>query len=142
MRFWDSSALARLFLPEPTSQIVARWLESDPSVAVWALTRVEVLSAIARKERDQPEAKAAFDMARNRLDELTALWIEITDLDRVRKSAERLLHAYPLRAAAALQLGAARTAAAGRPESLEFVTFDRRLASAAEGERFRLLVGE
>jgi predicted nucleic acid-binding protein len=63
-------------------------------------------------------------------------------LNGARRNAERLLQKYPLRAADAHQLGAAAVAAEGRPESLEFVTFDRRLADAARGEGFCLLAAE
>jgi predicted nucleic acid-binding protein len=142
VKFWDSSALVPLFLPESTSGIATRWLESDPHVAVWALTRVEILSAIARKRREQPEAKRALEIARDSLSEAAAFWTEIADLDRVRKDAERLVELYPLRAADALQLEATLVAAEGKPESLEFIIFDRRLAHAATGERFRVPAGE
>jgi predicted nucleic acid-binding protein len=46
---------------------------------------------------------------------------------------------HPLRAADALQLGSAIVAADGDPSSLEFVTFDRRLAEAALREGFPVL---
>jgi predicted nucleic acid-binding protein len=73
VRFWDASALAPLFVPEPTSRTVARWLEGDSAVAVWALTRIEILSAIARKQREQLDASAVFETARGSLDEAAAL---------------------------------------------------------------------
>jgi len=44
-----------------------------------------------------------------------------------------------LRAADALQLGAAIVAADGEPETLEVVTLDRRLADAARREGFPIL---
>jgi predicted nucleic acid-binding protein len=46
---------------------------------------------------------------------------------------------HPLRAADALQLGAALFAADGDPQSLELVTLDRRLADAARREGFPVL---
>ncbi len=46
---------------------------------------------------------------------------------------------HPLRAADALQLGAAIVAADGDTASLEFVTLDRRLADAALREGFPTL---
>lgn len=46
---------------------------------------------------------------------------------------------YALRAADALQLGAALVAADGDPQSLELVTLDRRLAEAALQEGFPVL---
>ena len=66
-------------------------------------------------------------------------WTEVTALEPVRRYAERLVETHPLRAGDALQLAAAIVAAEERPDSLEFVTFDRRQAEAAEREGFRVL---
>jgi predicted nucleic acid-binding protein len=66
-------------------------------------------------------------------------WSEITAVELVRRHAERLVEAYPLRAADALQLGAALIAAEDNPRNLEFVTLDRSLADVAEREGFPVL---
>jgi predicted nucleic acid-binding protein len=66
-------------------------------------------------------------------------WSEVTAVDVVRRHAERLVETHPIRAADALQIGAALVAAAGDPETLELVTLDRRLAEAAEREGFPVL---
>ena len=63
----------------------------------------------------------------------------MTAVDVVRRHAERLVESHPLRAADALQLGAALAAAEDDPAGLEFVTLDRRQALAAEREGFRVL---
>lgn len=118
------------------------WLRRDPDVTIWAFTRLELLSAISRRRREQPNETDFFQRTRERLLNTMLLWTEITDIHRVRANAERLVELYPLRAADALQLGAALVAAEGKPESLEFITFDRRLAHAAMGERFRVPAGE
>jgi len=60
-------------------------------------------------------------------------------IDAVKRLAERLLETHPLRAADALQIGAALVAAESEPETLEFVTLDRRQAEAAEREGFRVM---
>ena len=51
----------------------------------------------------------------------------------------RFLRVHPLRAADALQLGAAFAAAEGRPSSLTVITLDERLAEAARREGFVLV---
>ena len=56
MRFWDTSALVPLFVAEHESGSAARWLREDPDVVVWTLTRVELLSALARRRRQEPTA--------------------------------------------------------------------------------------
>jgi len=60
-------------------------------------------------------------------------------LDLVRSHALRLLHTYSLRAADALQLGAALVACDEKPEALPFVCIDDRLRNAARKEGFRVL---
>ena len=57
----------------------------------------------------------------------------------VPESDTRRLETHPLRAADALQVGAALVAASGDPASLEFVTLDQRQAEAASREGFRVL---
>lgn len=60
-------------------------------------------------------------------------------IETVREHAERVIAAHPLRAADALQLGAALVAAGGSPVTLQFVTLDQRLAVAAAREGFPVL---
>jgi len=139
VKFWDSSALIPLFIEEPTSGLVAQWLGGDPAIAVWALTRIEMLSALERRRRDAAGSRSHIVSARRELVRLSGFWTVITDIDRVCLHAERLLQDYPLRAADALQLGAAIVAANDHPASLDFVTFDRRLADAAGREGFSVL---
>ena len=65
-----------------------------------------------------------------------------TRLIRVMLSGEaaiRFLRVHPLRAADALQLGAAFLAAERRPPSLEMVTLDDYLANAARREGFAVI---
>jgi predicted nucleic acid-binding protein len=136
VRFWDSSALLPLFLPERFTQRAEIWLESDPRVTIWTLTRVEVLSAISRRRRLEPEAAGLLQIARREVMRSWLSWMEVTDVASVRRHAERIVETHPLRAADALQLRAAIVAAENVPATLEFVTLDRRLADAAEREGF------
>ncbi len=50
-----------------------------------------------------------------------------------------MLRTHPMRASVALPLAAAVVAANRRPQTLEFVCLDRRLAEAAEREGFQVL---
>ena len=54
MRFWDSSAIVPLMVVEAGSARVRNWFDSDSEIIVWTLTRVELLSAIARAARRNP----------------------------------------------------------------------------------------
>jgi hypothetical protein len=60
----------------------------------------------------------------------------VTDVERVKALAVRLLRVHRLRAADALQLAAALAWADGSPQSRTLLTLDDRLATAAEREGF------
>ena len=77
--------------------------------------------------------------AREELKRLAEQWIEINDLPGVVRRARRLLEVHRIRAADALQLGAALYAVGDEPERNELVTFDDRLAACAEREGFRIV---
>jgi hypothetical protein len=139
VRFWDASALVPLLILERGTAFAARWLRQDPGVVVWTLTRVELLSALARQRRDDRRGAAALSAARRDLLQEWERWSEITAVDVVRRHAERLVETHPIRAADALQIGAALVAAQQNPELYEFVTLDEVQATAAEREGLRIL---
>lgn len=139
VKFWDTSALVPLFVAERESGAAARWHREDPDVLVWTLARVELLSALARRRREEPAAAAKLRIARRQVLEAWERWSEVTAVDVVRRRAERLVETHPLRAAGALHIGAALVAAEDNPGTLEFVTFDRAQATAAEREGLRVL---
>jgi predicted nucleic acid-binding protein len=139
VRFWDTSALIPLFVAEHSTAQVERQLREDPEVVVWTLTRVELFSAFARRRRAEPSAARRLAAARREVLGAWERWSEVTAVDVVRQHAERIVETHPLRAADALQVGAALVAAEGFPATLEFVTLDRKLAVAAEREGFHVI---
>lgn len=139
MRFWDTSALVPLLVAEAETARTERWLREDADVIVWTLTRVELVSALARRRRQEPPAARRLQAARRELFAAWERWSEVTAIEVVRRHAERLVESHPLRAADALQLGAALAAAEDDPAALDFVTLDREQALAAEREGFRVL---
>jgi predicted nucleic acid-binding protein len=139
VRYWDTSALVPLFVAERPSLTVERWLRADPEVVVWIFTRVELLSALARRRRAEPRATRRLRTVREDVIAASTAWSEVTAVDLVRRHAERLVESHPLRSADALQLGAALVAADGDPTSIELVTLDVRLADAGRVEGFRIL---
>ena len=64
MRFWDTSGLIPLFIAEKQTATARDWLRTDPTVVVWTLTRVELVSGLARRGREEPRQA----MAAERLD--------------------------------------------------------------------------
>ena len=64
MKFWDSSAVVPLLVPEVMSGSMQRLYAGDPVMVAWWATEIECTSAIARRQRlgQLPEdvAAAAF----------------------------------------------------------------------------------
>ncbi len=139
MKFWDASAIVPLLVQEMATDFVLALVAKDPTMLVWWGSRVECVSALARLEREDALDRARGDLAFARLDALAEAWLEVEPSEIVRESAIRFLRVHPLRAADALQLGAAFVAAERRPPSLEVVTFDDRLADVARKEGFALI---
>ena len=71
MRFWDTSALSPLVVAERGTALAERLLRDDPAVVVWTLTRVELLSALARRRREEPAAARRLLGAKR---EILAAW--------------------------------------------------------------------
>jgi uncharacterized protein len=139
MRFWDSSAVLPLLIEEPMRELLMARLEEDADMLGWWGTPVEIASALARREREKLLTAEEVSSILAALHQLAASWHEIVPSDSVRRSAERLLRTHTLRAADALQLGAALVAADHDPGSLEIVCLDERLTLAARREGFTVL---
>ena len=136
MRFWDTSALVPLFVAQVASKKMRSWLDDDGDVVAWALTDVELRSAFMRLAREgRLTAKHAHEAGR-RADEFHA-HIHVVALEAgVKLRAKRLLGLHPLRTGDALRLAAALFACSDKPDGLELVTLDERLADAARREGF------
>jgi len=139
MKFWDASAIIPLLADEPSREGLLAILEDDPQVIAWWGTSVEIASALARREREQRVTAAEVEAALGAARELRDGWHEIVPSDAIRRTAERLLRAHPLRAADSLQLAAALIAADHDPTTLDLVCLDARLTAAARREGFRVL---
>lgn len=137
--FWDTSAIVPLLVDEPVTTAVRDRARSGPGMVVWWGTSVECASAIARLEREHALDAAATDVARGLLDDLVGSWYEVAPTDAVRGHVRRLLLRHALRAADALQLGAALIWAEDRPDTHRFCTLDDRLGTAARREGFTLV---
>ncbi len=139
MRFWDTSALVPLFVPEEHSDRMAALVREDPGTAVWWITPVECASTLARLARGDRLSRENLVLGARRLSAAAEGWSEVPPTDPVRDQAHRLLRLHTLRAAAARQLAAALVLAEHDPKTLPFVTLDDRLAAAAEREGFLVL---
>ncbi|MGB5132746.1 MAG: type II toxin-antitoxin system VapC family toxin [Steroidobacteraceae bacterium] len=138
MRFWDASAIVPLVLSESQAAVIIGVDKTSP-MCVWWGTIVEVVSAIARRERAGTLTSAQVKHCLSRLNELADSWVEVPPSDALREMAQRLLRVHALRAADSLQLSAAIATSEGRPQSVEFVCRDARLAEAAAREGLTVL---
>lgn len=136
--FWDSSAVIPLLLPEARSAVLTSALAADREVTLWWGTPVECLSAIYRRHREAPLPAPLLTAALNRLRALVEDADAVAPTDEVRRRAGRLVAAHPLRAADALQLGAALVWCEEQSHGEAFVCLDDRLREAARREGFSL----
>ena len=136
MKFWDSSAVVPLLVPEAMSGSMQRLYEGDPLMVAWWATEIECTSAIVRQQRLGQLREDLAAEAFVRLSALRAGWHEVEPGEEVRESAKRLLRVHDLHTADALQLAAAFFVAESRPSTLEFVSLDDRLLAAARREGF------
>ena len=140
MKFWDTSALVPLLVAEPATGAVAELFRSDPTVIVAWTTAVECASAVARAEHEGLLSLEQSTEAFSRLDELARVWREVEPIGEVRDVARRLLRVHRLRAGDAIQLSSATLAADRHPASLDVVTLDDRMETAALKEGFPVIV--
>jgi hypothetical protein len=123
---------------EASAQIEALYRDAE-GVAVWWAAEAEAASALSRLEREGTLRAAGAEDAFELLREVMASNHVVDPVESVREAAKRLLRVHDLRAADALQLGAALVASEGRPSSLELVCLDDRLVAAAKKEGFRVI---
>ncbi len=138
MKYWDASALVGLFVNEAPTAALRRLLDEDTDQSVWCLASVEIASALARRMREGL-GDARESLFRSEWRGLSEYWREIAAIEPVKARALRLLNTHALRAADALQLGAALVACDDRPDNLPFVCLDDRLRDAARREGFSVL---
>jgi hypothetical protein len=137
--FWDTSAIIPVLLPEARSATLTDRLAADREVTLWWGTPVECLSAIYRRHREVPLPAALLTEALNRLRALVEDADTVSPTDEVRRRAGRLVAAHPLRAADALQLGAALMWCEEQSHGEAFACLDDRLREAARREGFSLV---
>ncbi|MCZ8131716.1 MAG: type II toxin-antitoxin system VapC family toxin [Steroidobacteraceae bacterium] len=129
--YLDSSALAKLYVPEPESDALDAWLRGRRDLMISELAVTEVLSAVARRRREgMLSAGQAVEIRDALLADASSGVFHRLDLSPVvHREAERLLFqldAVPLRTLDALHLAAALLGSA-----THVVTFDARMRAAA-----------
>ena len=132
--YFDTSALVKRYAAEEgTEQVVALWKEAQHR-AVSRLAYAETLSALSRKEREQPSEEPELSAVRGRFlrDWNTLLIVEVSsDLD---PGIRRLLEQYPLKGADAVHLASCLLLSSHLQELPVFACWDKQLLRAARGE--------
>jgi uncharacterized protein len=139
MIFWDSSAILPLCLKEGMSPAMKKIALSDPDMVVWWGTRVECISALARRLRECTVGQDGERQFRSILNALSSQWSEVQPGGIVRQRAERLLMTHFLRVADAFQLAAALVWAGEIPSGLEVACLDVNLGKAFQKEGFTVV---
>jgi predicted nucleic acid-binding protein len=138
VRYWDTSALAPLFVEQERSDELRSWLVEDSDVVMWTLTEVELRSALTRLGREGRLSSKEVQDASRRVEEFRSR-VHVVSLESgVKSRAKRLLGVHTLRAADALQLAAALVSCSDEPSGYELITLDARLVDAARREGFHV----
>jgi len=136
MKFWDASAIVPLIVAEENTDYCVGVLSDDPEMLIWCLSRVEVISGLCRRVREDVLSENEFRTAKERMKIILDSAYEVSAVEKVMLRALRLLEVHPLRAADACQLASALVGTQEDPERLPIITFDHRLGSAAIIEGF------
>lgn len=136
--FLDSSSLVKRYVVEagtPWIQSITS-LETKNQLIITRITWVEVLSALARRQREGSLSADKVDKIVQALRYDLDTQYQIVELDRaLAETAGELVRRHVLRAYDAVQLAAAlRVQAALTSTKVSFVTADKRLNTSAEAE--------
>ncbi len=129
--YLDSSALAKLYVPEPESDTLEAFLQGRRDLMISELAITEVLSAVARRRReDMITAHQAFDIRDAVLADADSGSFQRLDMSPVvHREAERLL--FHIDSVALRTLDALHVAAARLGSATHVVTYDARMRAAA-----------
>lgn len=129
--FCDTSALVKLYVREDGTDAVTEQVAQCEVVAVSRIAWVEMMSALARRAREQVQDVALLAQVRQQvtLDWPRYLKVELTQ--PLLELAGDYAEAFALRAYDSVQLASAQTLHREMPGQLKFACFDGRLVKAA-----------
>jgi predicted nucleic acid-binding protein len=131
--FWDTSALVPVCCAQagPTTRARAL-LRQFPKPVIWWGTQVEIHSALVRLRQEEAMTERELNASIKRWEQLELIAREVNPGARVRQLAKELPAQYQLRTLDAFQLAAAMVWCQERPRRRPCISFDDRLAFAAE----------
>jgi len=125
--FCDSSALAKRYIADETSDDLDKLLQGSSNLAVSVLCLPEIISGLCRRLRERSLTKSQYAQAKAALEADLADTSVITMTDEVLLDGIRLLETHPLRASDAIQIS---SALAWRADA--FASADARQCAAAK----------
>jgi uncharacterized protein len=132
--FADSSAFAKRYIADETSEGLDKLLARSTGLAVSVLCLPEIISALCRRRRERAITRSQYALARNALESDLADATIIQIVDEVLLGAIRLLEVQPLRASDALQISSAVVWGAD-----VFVSADRQQCIAARAAKLTVV---
>jgi predicted nucleic acid-binding protein len=137
--YLDTSALVKIYVQETRSADVRENAKQAEGLATSRIAYAEARAAFARKRREHGLSRADY---RSVVDDLDQDWDDyfIVDVSEgLVRAAGSLAENHALRGADAIHLASAMTLGKHMGESVMFMCFDGRLASAARKEDLRVL---
>ena len=130
--YLDTSSLIKHYIREPSSDIVASWIESSDVVATSRATLAESAAALSRRPRHSGLSRSG---CRDALADLRRDWPHYLAVDLDEHRAADLAWRRRLRGYDAVQLAAALAVDdLAWPDTLVFSSFDAELNAAARAE--------
>lgn len=135
----DTSALVKLYVPEPESESIQQLVDSAEIAAVCLVTYVEACAAFARKRRERAVALKDY---RNIVQEFCQDWDNYFIIDIAEalvKRAGQLAEKHGLKGYDAIQLSSALMLRDQTHQAVSFCCFDGRLLRAGRGEGLKIV---
>jgi predicted nucleic acid-binding protein len=130
--FCDTSALIKLLIDEPGSDLIHQASQDADAIAACRITWAEAMAAMARRQREDPVSADAIEQARRRLNQLWTFFSIVEVSQDLVETAGRFADGFALRGYDSVQLAAAYTLQRTAAQPLSFACFDRRLNQAAQ----------
>ncbi len=135
--YLDTSALIKLYIEEEGTERVLG-LVADPDgvqAVILDLALIESRSAVRRREREGDISGEDADRILHRIEvDASSSFLVQPSTAAVMEEAARLIDRHPLRAYDAIQLAGCLMVRSRMPETLTFVSSDRRLCEVADRE--------
>ena len=132
--FSDSSALAKRYIPDETSDDFDQLLQRSTGLAVSVLCLPEIISALCRRFRERYLTKLQYAQAKAALESDLAGTTVIAMTDEVLLGAIELLETHSLRASDAIQISSALAWQADA-----FTSADTRQCAAAKAAGLKVI---